>query len=440
MSSLQKKETLLIVDDSKFQRVVIRQSLGEYFNFAEAVSGEECLQIMDKESDAIDLVLLDLVMPGIDGFEVLRRRQSMEGFKDTPVIVLTNTESVASQSDAFALGADEFIIKPVDARIALSRINNALGVKRRLQSSRDEQKAWETKSQIDEMTSLFNKMTVEKLITKALTENDNRSHALMLIDIDNFKSVNDVYGHTMGDHVISVIAGVISSQFRSTDYVGRVGGDEFCVLMADIPSREIALIKAENLVSLVKYKENLSIPENISISVGVAFSEADDQCYDELAAKVDQALYVSKKSGKGRYSVYGEEQQAPEKVIQALVWSGSRNVTSMMEFALPDYVQLKTVASVEEIRSCMEEKTDEDIPALIVDVSEEEDQGQRRWQELRKLKEEHTFSMIAICKEGNLEQMKCALETEELSDLLLAPLEANTLKRRVKIWMQNCKL
>lgn len=262
MSSLQKKETLLIVDDSKFQRVVIRQSLGEYFNFAEAVSGEECIQIMEKESDAIDLVLLDLVMPGIDGFEVLRRRQSMEGFKDTPVIVLTNTESVASQSEAFALGADEFIIKPVDARI-----NNTLGVKRRLQSSRDEQKAWETKSQIDEMTSLFNKMTVEKLITKTLTEHENRSHALMLIDIDNFKSVNDVYGHTMGDHVISVIAGVISSQFRSTDYVGRVGGDEFCVLMADIPSREIALIKAENLVSLVKYKENLSIPENISISV-----------------------------------------------------------------------------------------------------------------------------------------------------------------------------
>ena len=290
------------------------------------------------------------------------------------------------------------------------------------------------------MTSLFNKMTVEKLITKALTEHENRSHALMLIDIDNFKSVNDVYGHTMGDHVISVIAGVISSQFRSTDYVGRVGGDEFCVLMADIPSREIALIKAENLVSLVKYKENLSIPENISISVGVAFSEADDQCYDELAAKADQALYVSKKSGKGRYSVYGEEQQAPEKVIQALVWSGSRNVTSMLEFAMPDYVQLKAVASVEEIRSCMEEKTDEDIPALIVDVSEEEDQGQRRWQELRKLKEEYTLSVIAICKEGNLAQMKCALETEELSDLLLAPLEANTLKRRVKIWMQNCKL
>ena len=164
MSSLQKKETLLIVDDSKFQRVVIRQSLGEYFNFAEAETGEEALERLRANPDT-KVALLDIMLPGIDGFEVLRRRQNMEGFKDTPVIVLTNTESVSSQSEAFALGADEFIIKPVDARIALTRINNTLGVKRRLQNSRDEQKAWKTKSQIDEMTSLFNKMTVEKLIT-----------------------------------------------------------------------------------------------------------------------------------------------------------------------------------------------------------------------------------------------------------------------------------
>lgn len=437
MSSLQKKETLLIVDDSKFQRVVIRQSLGEYFNFAEAVSGEECLKIMEKESDAIDLVLLDLVMPGIDGFEVLRRRQSMEGFKDTPVIVLTNTESVSSQSDAFALGADEFIIKPVDARIALSRINNTLGVKRRLQSSRDEQNAWKTKSQIDEMTSLFNKMTVEKLITKTLTEHEDGLHALMLIDIDNFKSVNDVYGHTMGDHVISVIAGVISSQFRSTDYVGRIGGDEFCVLMADIPSREIALIKADNLVSLVKYKENLSIPDNISISVGMAFSEPEDHCYDDLATKADQALYVSKKSGKGRYSVYGEENQTPGQEQPAFVWSDSRNVTSMLEFALSDAFRLQTVKAAEEVMEYRSEETLEKAPLFFVDVSEEDDRGQAKWQQVKALSQEMNLTVIAVCKEGDLEQMKYALEADLIQDLLLAPLEANVLKRRVKIWRKE---
>ena len=435
--NLQKKETLLIVDDSKFQRVVIRQSLGEHFNFAEAVSGEECLKIMEKESDAIDLVLLDLVMPGIDGFEVLRRRQDMEGFKDTPVIVLTNTESVSSQSEAFALGADEFIIKPVDARVALSRINNTLGVKRRLQLSLDEQKAWKTKSQIDEMTSLFNKVTVENLITKTLTEHEDGLHAMMEIDIDNFKSVNDVYGHTMGDHVISVITGVISSQFRSTDYVGRTGGDEFVVLMSDIPSQEIALVKAENLVNLVKYKENLSIPENISISVGVAFSEPEDHCYDDLAAKADQALYVSKKSGKDRYSVFGEENQVPDQKLQAIVWSGSRNVTSMLEFALPSSVQLNIASAMDEVRQYLQKKDDDVRQPLFVDVSEEADHGKAIWEQLDGLAAQQDVTIIAICKEGDLEQIKCAVETDKIQDLLLAPLEANVLKRRVKAWLKG---
>ena len=433
--NLQKKETLLIVDDSKFQRVVIRQSLGEHFNFAEAVSGEECLKIMEKESDAIDLVLLDLVMPGIDGFEVLRRRQDMEGFKDTPVIVLTNTESVSSQSEAFALGADEFIIKPVDARVALSRINNTLGVKRRLQLSLDEQKAWKTKSQIDEMTSLFNKVTVENLITKTLTEHEDGLHAMMEIDIDNFKSVNDVYGHTMGDHVISVITGVISSQFRSTDYVGRTGGDEFVVLMSDIPSQEIALIKAENLVNIVKYKENLSIPENISISVGVAFSEPEDHCYDDLAAKADQALYVSKKSGKDRYSVFGEENQVPDQKLQAIVWSGSRNVTSMLEFALPNSVQLNIASAMDEVSRYLQQEGGEKSLPLFVDVSEEADHGKAIWEQLDGLAAQQDVTIIAICKEGDVAQIKCAVETDKIKDLLLAPLEANVLKRRVKTWM-----
>ena len=217
--------------------------LGEHFRLEEATSGEECLMILEKSSHLIDLVLLDLVMPGIDGFEVLRRRQTMDAFKDIPVIVLTSSNSIEFQTEAFELGADEFIIKPVDARIALSRVNNTLGVKSRLQSSLDEQNVWKIKSQIDEMTRLFNKVTIENLVTETLTNAPSALHALMVIDIDNFKSANDIYGHTVGDHIICVIAGVISSQFRNTDFVGRIGGDEFVVLMPDIPAKEVAFKK-----------------------------------------------------------------------------------------------------------------------------------------------------------------------------------------------------
>ena len=123
MSSLQKKETLLIVDDSKFQRVVIRQSLGEHFNFAEAVSGEECLTIMEKESDAIDLVLLDLNLPEVSGFQIcrdLKRRSAL------PVLVLTSRDQLRDEVHALELGADEYLTKPYRKERLLARIGNVL--------------------------------------------------------------------------------------------------------------------------------------------------------------------------------------------------------------------------------------------------------------------------------------------------------------------------
>lgn len=302
--NLQKKETLLIVDDSKFQRAIIKEMLGEHFRLEEATSGEECLMILEKSSHLIDLVLLDLVMPGIDGFEVLRRRQTMDAFKDIPVIVLTSSNSI------------EF--------------------------------------QIDEMTSLFNKMTIENLVSETLTNAPSALHSLMVIDIDNFKSANDIYGHTVGDHIICVIAGVISFQFRNTDFVGRIGGDEFVVLMPDIPAKEVAFEKAESLIQIILKKEGLSIPDNISISIGLAFSDSEDKTYASFFGKADQALYVSKKSGK-------------------FIWDTVKD-------ANPN----------------------------------------------------HVCPVIAIYREGSLDQIQTAVSSEIIDDLLFSPLEVSVLKRRIK--------
>ena len=123
MSSLQKKETLLIVDDSKFQRVVIRQSLGEHFNFAEAVSGEECLTIMEKESDAIDLVLLDIMMPKLDGWQVCREVRETS---KVPIIMLTARSEERDELQGFELGVDEYISKPFSPKILVARVNAIL--------------------------------------------------------------------------------------------------------------------------------------------------------------------------------------------------------------------------------------------------------------------------------------------------------------------------
>ena len=240
----QARETLLIVDDSKLQRAVFRQMLQKSFNLIEAANGDECLKLIEMESARIDMVLLDLVMPGIDGFEVLRRRKEMPAFKEIPVIVLTTSEANEIQVEAFELGANEFIIKPVNPEVALSRINKVLESRRRMQMMYKRQEELQIKAEIDEMTQLLNKATTEKMITQVLETHPEEFHAMLAIDIDNFKAVNDLFGHKVGDHVISVVAATIASQFRKYDIVGRVGGDEFVVFMRNIDTKDIAYTKA----------------------------------------------------------------------------------------------------------------------------------------------------------------------------------------------------
>lgn len=276
---LQKKEKLLIVDDSRFQRVVFREMLAEKFEILEVVDGKECLEIIKKNGNNIDIVLLDLVMPNMDGFEVLRKRQTIKEFESIPVIALTTSNEISFQTEAFELGANDFIMKPVDARIAISRINNTLESVRHLKEVLEEQNSWKLKSQIDEMTHLFNKITTEKMVTSVLSEFSQKKQALIVVDIDNFKSVNDILGHKVGDHIICVVAGVLSSLFRNIDIIGRIGGDEFVVLMRNVPDYNVVTKKAAQLIDLFENKEGLSIPENISVSVGIAFSDDNDRTF-----------------------------------------------------------------------------------------------------------------------------------------------------------------
>lgn len=433
---VQKKEKLLIVDDSKFQRAVLRAMLAEHFDIIEATNGAECLEIIQKKGSHIDVVLLDLVMPDIDGFEVLRCRQKMAKFKEIPVIVLTTSDDISFQTDAFELGANDFIIKPVDARIAITRINNTLEAVRHLRKVLEEQNSWKLKSQIDEMTHLFNKTTTEEMVKEVLCEMPQKEHALIVVDIDNFKSVNDILGHKVGDHIICVVAGVLSSLFRNTDIIGRIGGDEFVVLMRDVPNQNAVTEKAKQLVDIFKHKENLSIPENISVSVGIAFSEESDKAFAELFSKSDQALYISKKCGKACFSVYGMEYEVSDKSREVVLMSGSRNIASTLEYALPSTVRINIVKKLSEIDEQIDVEH-HNITGIYIDTSEmNQDELEIFWDDIKKQKWFGNYPVTAICKEGDMKQMRYAVLTEGINDMVLAPIEASVIKRRVQEYIK----
>lgn len=427
----QTKETLLIVDDSRFQRAVLSELLKPYFHLIEVASGEECLKLIERGEEEITVVLLDLVMPGIDGFEVLRRRQQMPSFRDIPVIVLTTSSSDAFQTEAFELGADEFIIKPMVDRIALTRINNILNARRKVQSLLQQQQELKNMSEIDAMTQLFNKTTTEHLITKTLLADHDNRHAMLMIDIDNFKAVNDQLGHKVGDHVISVVAGVIASQFDDTDYVGRIGGDEFVVFIREARSQDEVRRRTYDLVHAIRLKENLTIPENVSLSIGLVFTDGSEQNYLSLFNKADQALYLAKKAGKNRYHEYGSQLTGTEGPASVLFWTKSRNICSTLEYVYHQPIQIEQIHSAEKVRVNLFRKGMHMI-GVYVDVSSQPDDGEQIWYELKSETWIGKVPLVAICQEGNLRQIRYAIESNIIDDLLFAPLDAETVTRRAQ--------
>lgn len=435
----QKKETLLIVDDSKLQRVVLMQALKDAFELIEATSGEECLELVERGEAQIDLVLLDLVMPGIDGFEVLRRRALSPKFAGIPVVVLTTSDDNETQVEAFRLGAREFLNKPIKPEIAVSRINNVLESQRRLNVMLKEQEELKVKAEIDEMTKLLNKATAEKMAKQILEEYPDENHAILMIDIDNFKNVNDSLGHDVGDHVISVVAGIISMQFGGSDIVGRIGGDEFMVFMKNVKDREDARRKVQNIVDAFCKKENLSIPDCVSVSIGMAFSDESGIEYEPLFKKADEALYVSKEKGKSCYTEYSKIGQITfEDSHTILVWTKCRNLLSTIELIFRQPLQVESVSSIEELCDLYQKKKQQTI-AIYVDVSETLDDGEEMWKLLSNQPWAKSMTIVAVCHEGNMSQVKNSVLAGLAADLLFAPLEQGQLKRRLREYQKHKK-
>lgn len=159
------------------------------------------------------------------------------------------------------------------------------------------------KARRDSLTKLSNKMTTQKLIERYIEEDGDSFHALMMIDIDDFKSINDTYGHMTGDYVLSEFSSKLKKVFRSTDVVGRVGGDEFLIMLRGIQSDSLIDEKAKSICSIfhsIKIGSNNNV--SISGSVGISTYPADGKTYDELLKKADDAVYLAKKSGKDRYN------------------------------------------------------------------------------------------------------------------------------------------
>ena len=305
-------KTILVVDDNKLNLATARTVLSGNSNYRviPVMKGQQALTYL--ETGECDIILLDINMPEMDGFEVLERIHAMEGCRNIPVIFLTADDDAETETRCFKEGAVDFIAKPFVPEVMLSRIGRALELEELRQSLADrlEQKTREVNdleitSQQDALTGLWDRAYTEESVNGLLEQ--GCAGALMMMDIDNFKSVNDSYGHAAGDEMLKLVAATLQRSAREGDILCRLGGDEFVVFIKDVSGKTPIRDRASTIIAdLHEQIEAMHYSVNTSISIGIAQTPGDGTDFATLYSCADKALYYVKRNGKNAYHFFGE--------------------------------------------------------------------------------------------------------------------------------------
>jgi two-component system, cell cycle response regulator len=300
---------VLLVEDSAAIRALVRRMLvAGGHTVVEAARGADALALCREQQP--DVVLLDVEMPGMSGWDVLAAMKADPGLRDVPVVFLTGRSDTADMVDGLRLGAHDYLRKPCEPTELLARVQAAARVKRLQDELRQRNEELDLVSRTDALTGLRNRRHVEEYLTKlvSLARRNVEPIAVLIVDIDHFKSVNDGHGHDAGDAVLREVAGRMVDSVRLEDMVGRWGGEEFLVVLPNTAAQGAAEL-AERLRQVVA-GEPCRLPDGgavpVTISLGCAASVIDDAA--TLVRSADAAMYEAKESGRNRVVVAASDE------------------------------------------------------------------------------------------------------------------------------------
>lgn len=292
---------ILVVDDEEIMRDALFDVLSDVgYKVFTAPNAAEALEILKKEP--FDIIVTDIKMPGMDGIGFMEEIKKISLKID--IIVMTGYASIESAVAAMKLGAIDYITKPVNIdhiRIVVDKVIK----KRILEQRASETEFYKKLSQLDGLTGIFNHRFFQELLQKeiARAKRYNRSLALVILDVDNFKVYNDKNGHPLGDLALKKLAWVIKNSLRESDFEARYGGEEFVVILPDT-SLSGAVVAAERLRILVERtqfeKEEVLPNKKFTVSIGVAAYPQNADSRETLIERTDQALYQAKGEGRNR--------------------------------------------------------------------------------------------------------------------------------------------
>jgi diguanylate cyclase (GGDEF)-like protein len=342
---------LLIVDDIGDNRNILKRRFERRgFEVSEADSGLAAIELI--ENGCFDLVLLDVMMPGIDGLETLGRIRANKSASELPVIMVTAKSESGNIVEALEHGANDYITKPVDFAVALARVNAQIDRKRaeqqvataneqllkanedlerrvdertrrlvdatqRLKEEIADREELQARSQYlafhDSLTELGNRVLFKEQLDEALKDVSGTPHplAVLFLDLDGFKAVNDTLGHSVGDLLLKTIADELRDLLPPTDRIARLGGDEFAILQVSSPQPGSSISLAERIVDVVGLTRSVDGHEvTVGASVGIAIASPGEINTENFLKSADLAMYSAKSEGRGTYRVFDPQMDA----------------------------------------------------------------------------------------------------------------------------------
>jgi diguanylate cyclase (GGDEF)-like protein len=300
------RPTLLMVDDEPVNLQALYHALAGDHRVLAATDGEQGMALALSERP--DLMLLDLVLPGVDGFDVCRRLKQDEATRDMPVIIVTSRNDEASETRGLDCGAVDFIAKPINPAIVRARVRTHLTLKRQADLLR-------RLAYLDGLTGLVNRRGFDDRLAVEWqrAQRSRQPLALLLVDVDHFKRYNDRHGHPQGDDCLRRLSAVLSAAvMRPGDLVARYGGEEFACILPQTPLAGAEAL-ARRLDAMVRA---LGLPHGdpacgptVTVSIGGAVAvPGPGRSIDALLAAADRELYRAKAQGRGRACTVGLEE------------------------------------------------------------------------------------------------------------------------------------
>lgn len=294
---MEEKQKILIVDDERLNLNVLSDLLRQEYKVILAKNGNQALDRVNTDTPP-DLILLDVVMPEIDGYEVLRKIKENEQTKDIPVIFITALDSKQDEARGLEMGAVDYIRKPFHPPIVKARIKNHLTIAR-------QRKLLEGLANLDGLTEMPNRRSFEMALEKEWNRcrRSGKKLSLALLDVDCFKQYNDNYGHTAGDDVLKKVARVLINEAkRPADMAARYGGEEFVILLPETDAKGAEFIAEKIRASIADLKirhEYSSANRVLTASLGgVTMLPSNAVDPHDLTLGADSMLYEAKHRGR----------------------------------------------------------------------------------------------------------------------------------------------